>query len=164
MGRPIHEPSYLSVILELRPQFNTPKTLSLPRNAVNIESQMKEWVEDGLSLKQIGDKLGASKTWVIENLQKLGVEVPRAGRMTNPENYRHHMPPFGFQKRGGKLVPCQKQQRTCKFVVKSKKLEALSFNAIAKLLIKEAHLNGKGGLYWDHKAVKKIYENWKNKY
>jgi hypothetical protein len=138
--------------------------LPLPRKSVNFEVQMEEWVQDGLSLKQIADRLGTSKTWVVEKLQNIGVEIPKVGRMTNPDNYRHHIPPFGFQNKNGRLIPYRKQQHTCRLVVRGKKVEAMSFNAIAKILINEGHLNGKGGLYWDHKAVKRIYENWKDKY
>jgi len=128
-----------------------------------VKDELHKWVSDGLSMRQISERLGTSKTWIIDELKKHNIKVPHTGRMTNAENYRHNTAPFGWRVQNGQLSPCQKQQRVCRLVVQWRE-EGFSFNAIANKLREKSFKNGKGTLYWDHKATKKIFENWKQKY
>ena len=158
------EHTYVTVILDITPSLTSPKSLQMSTNGQNLKKKLKEYIDEGLSIKQIADKLGTSKTWMVDYLKSQKIDIPSTGRMTNPENYRHHTAPFGWRVSNGKLVPCQKQQRVCRLVVQLRKIEKLSFNTIAKRLVAGSYRNGVGGLYWDHKAVSKIFNNWKDKY
>ena len=164
VARTTYEHVHVSVILGIRPTLTTPKTVACPQKSGKLADQLQEWINSGWSLSQIAEDLGASKTWVVGRVQRYCIKVPKKGRMTNPENYRHHVPPFGFRKNGNRLYPCQKQQRVCRKVVQWRQKENLSFNAIAKRLKGEGALNSRSGTYWDHKATKKIFETWKDKY
>ncbi len=162
--RTTREHKYLPVILEVRPTPNCPKTIYVPKKTEKLQVHLKQMIMAGRSTSQIADELGASKTWVIETLQRYGVEIPKSGRMTNPDNYRHHNPPFGMKVRGGKLIPDQQQQRVCKEIVNLRNKEGMSFNAIAKELRNKKRPNASGTHYWDNKGVKKIFDRWKDKF
>ncbi len=160
----IREHNYLPVILEVRPTPNCPKTIYVPQKTEKLQVYLEKTIAAGRSTSQIADEIGASKTWVIETLQRYEIEIPKTGRMTNPDNYRHHTPPFGMKVRGGKLIPEPKQQKVCKEIVNLRNIEGLSFNAIAKELREKMRPNASGTHYWDHKGVKKIFDRWKDKF
>ena len=116
-----------------------------------------------LSLKQISEKMGVSKTTVLEKLKSAGVDRREKGEsQTNSRNYRSHNPPFGFKVIEGRLVECKPEIRICRKVLALRD-ESHSFRAISKTLADEGFKNRKNTTYWCHKQLKRIYNHWKEK-
>src|SRR5471030_2134775 len=55
------------------------------------------YVKDGLSIQQIADKMGWSKTFVQARLTDQKLISSRKGKLTNPKNYRHHTTPYWYR-------------------------------------------------------------------
>lgn len=129
-----------------------------------LEDQLQNFVDQGLTSTQMAIELKMSRTWVLDTLKKYGITLPKKNRLTNPKNYRHHTPPFGYKKLGNELVHNSSQMITCHIIARARKIDKLSFSEIARQLSRNQVPNAKGTTYWDHKAVKKIFEHWKDKF
>ena len=71
--------------------------------------------------------------------------------------------PYGFRKVGYQLVPCPKEIKVCRMIVKFIKNKGLSFSATARKLEEKKIKNRKGHISWSAKTVKAIYERWGEK-
>ena len=118
----------------------------------------------GLSAKQVADELGVSKSFVLERLHELGIRS-RSGqnRMMNPENYRHHNPPFGYQVKNGKLLPYKPELKVCRLIVQMIRDKGYGFRETARELEKRGLKNRKGQKKWGHYVVTQIFNRWKEK-
>ena len=77
------------------------------------------YLKRGLSAAQVAERLGISKTAVLEKLHSLGIQGDASvgERMTNPKNYRASVVPYGYRKVDGQLVTNKKEMRICRLVV-----------------------------------------------
>lgn len=116
---------------------------------------------DGLSANQIAQALGVSRTAVVEHLHSQNIRI-RSGRMTNPNNYRHHTPPYGWKVKDGKLIPHKSKLTLCRRVVTLVR-QGCSYNSVAKELEKLGFKSRKNKVRWDHSMVISIFNRWKEK-
>lgn len=119
----------------------------------------------GLSASQIGEELGVSKTAVLERLHTLGVRNAASigERMTNPNNYRASVVPYGYRKVDGQLVANKKELRICRLVVKLINEQKLSLQGAARELMQQNIKNRNGNVWWDHSMVRGIFKRWNGK-
>lgn len=120
------------------------------------------YLKDGLSASQISDKLGISKTAILERLHNLGVRKTEE-RMTNPRNYRAPVVPYGYRKSGDQLVTNKKEIRICRLVVQLINEREFSLMATARELMSQKIKNRNGNIWWDHSMVRGIYQQWSEK-
>jgi predicted transcriptional regulator len=120
-------------------------------------------IKDGLSASQVAEKLGISRTAVLEKLHALGIrnEALKGERMTNPNNYRAAVAPYGYRKVDGQLVANKKELRICRLVVRLINEQELSLNGTARDLMQKNIKNG--NVWWDHSMVVSIYKRWNGK-
>jgi len=83
--------------------------------------------------------------------------------MTNPNNYRAPIAPYGYKVINCKLSPYKKELKICRLVVTLKNEGDISFNAVAKELAERKVKNRSGKTYWDHKMIQSIYKRWNGK-
>ena len=122
------------------------------------------YLKQGRSASQIARHFGVSKTSVLAHLHNAGIRLESGkGRLTNPKNYRHSTPPYGYGVRDGKLVTNRLELRVCRTIVKLIDRQKLTVSQVFRELEKLGVKNRTGNTRWDHKAVKKIYERWKGK-
>ncbi len=125
---------------------------------------LRNWyLDDGLSANQIAEKLGVSKTFVLDRLREMGIQSDESGdRLTNPHNYRSSVVPYGFKVNDGKLVPHYPELKICRKVVALVR-EGHSFRSVTRELATIGFKNRIGKVNWDHSTVKSIYERWSEK-
>ncbi len=122
------------------------------------------YLNKGLSAGQLASHFGVSKSFVLARLHSMGIrEGLNAGRSTNPENYRCHVAPYGYQVRDGKLVTNKAELRICRLVVELMARQGLSAYLTARELERRGIKNRAGGKTWDRKTLNRIYERWKEK-
>lgn len=119
----------------------------------------------GLSAAQIAGKLGISKTAVLERLHTLGIRnvASLSERVTNPNNYRASVVPYGYRKVDGQLVANKKELRICRLVVNLINEQKLSLQGAARELIQQNIRNRNGNVWWDHSMVRGIFKRWNGK-
>ncbi len=119
----------------------------------------------GLSAAQVSAVLGISKTAVLERLHTLGIrnEASKGERMTNPNNYRATVVPYGYRNANGQLVANKKEIRICRLVVQLINELGLSLNGAARELMQKNIKNRNGNVWWDHSMVRSIYKRWNGK-
>ncbi len=122
------------------------------------------YLRKGLSAGQIAVQFGVAKSVILARLGDLGI---RAGagtdRRTNPENYRSRCAPYGYEVKGGKLVPNKAELRTCRTVVDLIRRKGLSANAVGKELSRRGIKSRSGRAHWDHSTILSIFNRWKDK-
>lgn len=136
--------------------------VSLKPSITKAEILTDLYLKQGLSSSQIAEKLGCSKTMVLERLRAQGIRIGDK-RKTNPNNYRLHQPPFGFSKRESKLIPNRKELRVCRMIVRYRDLKKWSYREIAKVLEEKKIKNRAGRIRWPGSTVRRIYLDWKEK-
>ena len=119
------------------------------------------YLKDGLSASQIAERVGISKTTVLERLREQGIRIPK-GRKTNPKKYRLHHPPFGFRKIDARLVPDRSEMKVCRMIVHLR-IKGMSFRKIAIELTKRNLKNRNGMVNWSHTIIRMLYHRWKEK-
>ena len=72
------------------------------------------YLEEGLSASQLAEALGVSKSHIISRLRKEGIGNGKRGRMTNPSNYRHYNPAYGWKVKDGVLMPNKAELKICR--------------------------------------------------
>ena len=112
-----------------------------------------------LSMKQIAEKTGVSKSTVLSRLKAEGVLTRNKSSSSNPMNYRSPNPPFGYRVVDGRLVKNPLEVRICKKIIELKN-NNLNFNAIAKKLEDEGLKNRRGSILWRSSFVGNIYKKW----
>jgi hypothetical protein len=119
----------------------------------------------GLSAAQVGAELGISKTAVLERLHTFGIrnEASKGARMTNPNNYRATVIPYGYRKVDGQLVANKKELRICRLVVKLINEQKVSLQGAARELMRQNIKNRNGNVWWDHSMVRSIFKRWNGK-
>jgi DNA-binding Lrp family transcriptional regulator len=118
--------------------------------------------EKGFSSNQIAIQLDVSKTVVLERLRALGIHT-KSGRVTNPNNYRHHEPPYGYRIKDGKLVSDKKEMQISRLVVELRTRQGWAFARIASELMRKGYRNRRGETVWHHHSVNKIFQRWSGK-
>ena len=122
------------------------------------------YVKVGLSASQIADRLGVSKAVIVGwiNRLKIGPKSSK-GRMTNPNNFRHHNPPYGYKVKDNKLVLNKSELRICRAVVELMGRKKCGARETARELTRRGFKNRRGETKWGHLVVQQIYLRWKDK-
>ena len=123
------------------------------------------YLREDLSASQISDKLGISKTAVLDRLHTLGIRnVASIGeRMTNPKNYRASVAPYGYRIADGQLVANKKEVRISRLIVQLINEQELSLMGAARELMQRNIKNRNGNVWWDHSMVRGIFKRWNGK-
>jgi hypothetical protein len=122
------------------------------------------YLKEGLSASQIADRFGVSKGVIVGLINRLKIGPKSSkGRMTNPNNFRHHNPPYGYKVKDNKLVLNNSEIRTCRVVVELMGRRECSARETARELIRRQFKNRKGQISWGHLVVQQIFKRWKNK-
>jgi hypothetical protein len=126
--------------------------------------KIREFYLAGQSYAQIARKFGVAKPVIISRLG--GLEIPksnRENRVTNPQNYRCRVPPYGYAIRDGKLVPNKRELRICRLVVELMGRQGKGLSETVRELESRQFLTREGKKYWDHSSVRNIFNRWKDK-
>lgn len=106
---------------------------------------------EGLSSREISEKIGISKTKILGLLKELGVST--SGRPTNGKA------PFGFTYHAGKLIPVKKESLVCQKITDYRE-QGKSYREIAALFQTKQVQRRSGSTKWDHDSIRKIYKKW----
>lgn len=112
------------------------------------------YLKEGLSAAQIAERLGCSKTTVLERLRAQGIR--------NPDRRIYH-PPYGFSKLGSRLVPNRAEMRICRLVVSLHGRKGMSMRLVALELEKRGFKNRHGKVSWALTTVYGIFKRWNGK-
>ena len=139
--------------------------ICLAAKFLNVDEIRALYVDKGLSVNQIASHFKVSRTVILSRLHDIGIreEANRAERMTNPENYRCSVTPYGFMVRAGKLVPNRTEMKICRLVVELAQRQGRSHNSIAQELSCRGFKNRAGNPQWNSRTVHNIYKRWKDK-
>ncbi len=122
------------------------------------------YLKEGLSAAQIADRYGVSKSVIIGWVNRLGIGAKTSeGRMTNPNNFRHHNPPYGYKVKDNKLVLNKAEIKFCRVVVELMARKKAGARETARELTKRGFKNRQGEVKWGHLVVQQIFKRWKNK-
>lgn len=149
-----------------QPEYGTNHTyivdiinFSIQPTKAKTEEIREVYLQKGLSAVQIAAKLDVSASFVNERLRTTGVRYCPS-RNTNPQNYLNPTPPYGYQKRGGKLLPNKTELRACRLIVQLIDHEKLTVAEVTRELTRQKIRNRKGTIEWQHSTVKRIYDRW----
>lgn len=122
------------------------------------------YLKEGLSASQIASHYGVSKTVIIGWINRLKIGSKSAtGRMTNPNNFRHHNPPYGYKVRDNKLVLNNAELKVCRAVVELMGRKKCGAREAARELTSRGFKNRRGDSTWGHLVVQQIFKRWKGK-
>jgi hypothetical protein len=131
---------------------------------LNPEEITRLYVKERLSAAQISNRYGVAKSVIVSWLTRLAIAPgTNVGSKTNPNNYRHHNPPYGYKVQDGKLVLNKAELKICRLIVELIARRKFSNRAAARELIKQGLKNRSGKLSWSHHMVQQIFNRWKNK-
>ena len=136
-----------------------PKTTivsSIKSNFVNLSKAVlhENYVEKGLSVRQIGVLHGVSKTKVLDALKREGIPVREKGSTASrPSN-----PPYGKRHYKGRLVDCPREKKIVALIHRLHKKEKLTFRAIARRLAELKIQTRSGSTKWHHFIIRSILE------
>ena len=122
------------------------------------------YLKQCLSAAQIAAHYGVSKSVIIcwVNRLKIGSKSAK-GRMTNPKNYRHANPPYGYKVKDNKLVLNKSEIKVCRVIIDLMGRNKYSPTETINALMARCYKNRKGGTAWGYLAVQKIFKRWKDK-
>lgn len=122
------------------------------------------YLKEGLSASQIANQYGVSKGAIVGwiNRLKIGPKSSK-GRMTNPNNFRHHNPPYGFMVKDNKLVLNNREIKVCRLVVGHMGRKRCGARETARMLVQQKIKNRRGEIKWGHLVVQQIFKRWKDK-
>ena len=119
----------------------------------------------GLSAAQIAEKFASAKSTVLKILHHHGLKCTTSiGRSTRPDNFRAPLPPYGYQVRAGKLLPCAKEVKVCREIVKLARTDGLNWSEIARDLNANRVPTKKGHGVWHRHMVRIVFERWNKKF
>ncbi len=121
------------------------------------------YLKDRLSTAEIATRVGASKTFVISVLHKLGIRKRANSLPANAsDNYRTQPAPYGYEIRSRQLQLSKKEQKICKLIVHLIR-SGQNLTQVANDLSKRGIKTRMGKLHWHHYTVKSIYDRWKDR-
>ena len=129
-------------------------------NLIKPEIYKELYLKQGLSASQIGLKFNVSKAYILSKLHELGIRKKPTERRLNPQNYRHHNPPYGLHVKDGVLKEYRTEVKVCRLVVSLRNEKSMSFRAIAEELKSRGVRNRQGEVSWHHCAISQIYKRW----
>ena len=155
-----------------RIQYEPPKThftdtigISLTPRKVGPGKVAHLYLSEGLSTRQVAQKLDISKAVVLHRLHSLGI-----GKGQNPELEARikarqcpSQAPYGLRRADGQLVPCQREIKVCRIIVGFINNEKLSFRKVGRELERRGIKNRRGEASWHHTVVSAIYLRWSEK-
>ncbi len=131
---------------------------------LNLDEICRFYLKEGLSASQIAAHFGVSKSVIIGCVNRLKIGTKSAkGRMTNPNNFRHHNPPFGYKVKDNKLVLNGAELKICRAVVELIGREKRGVRETARELEERAFKTRRGRAKWGHFVVQQIFNRWKDK-
>jgi IS30 family transposase len=138
--------------------------ICLKINLLNSAQIRDLYLEKGLSASQIASHFNVSKGAIISRLKRLKINRGiQSGQLTNPNNYRHHVVPYGYSVRDKRLVLNKAEQRICRLVVELIDRREKNHSEVARELSSRNFKNRAGSTKWDSKTVFNIYKRWKGK-
>jgi DNA-binding transcriptional ArsR family regulator len=137
----------------LQPEIALISTIKTLSDLGNKSVLHQKYITEGLSMGQIAELLGVTKSAVSKSLKKLKIQL-------RPPNRRHlgrlSNPCFGYHVSKGKLVENRKEQRIIKEVIRLFQVEKLPLNTIAKRLTQAKVPTKNGKPLWRHDRIKDI--------
>ncbi len=131
---------------------------------LDITEIKRLFLEERLSAAQIARRYDVVKSVILGLLHRSGVRLnTKIGRSNNPENYRNHSPPYGYQVKDGKLVINKAELKACRLIVDLRDRKGYSTSDIAAEIEKRGFKNRNGKTVWNSNTILKIYKRWKNK-
>ncbi len=122
------------------------------------------YLKEGLSAAQIAAQYGVSKSVIIGWVNRLRIGAKTAqGRMTNPKNFRHHNPPYGYKVKDNRLALNNVELRVCRAVVELMGRNKCGARETARELAARGFKNRRGDATWGHLVVQQIFKRWKDK-
>lgn len=147
-----------------RPYYLDFLRLCLPKKRVDFDHLRQLYEKKGLSAKQIAQELGVSKTFVIDKIRHLEIVKQAAGnRQTNPENYRFHNPPYGYQVKDSKLVLNSSELKVCRLIVDLLGHQGWSVKRTAEELQQRGFKSRQGSDVWHHTFIRSVFKRWHGK-
>ena len=112
----------------------------------------------------MAEKLGMSRSAIQERLHLLNIRNGTKKQCpTNPKNYRQRIPPYGFRKINGQLIPYPREMKICRMVVRRIEDKKISYHSMAKELEKQKIKNRSGDIAWSYSRIASIYKRWQGK-
>ncbi len=131
---------------------------------LNSEEIRHFYLKDGLSASQIATHYGVSKSVIIGWVNRLKIGSKSAqGRMTNPINFRHHNPPFGYKVKDNKLVLNGAELKICRVIVDLMGRKMRGLRETARELECRGFKTRRGRSKWGHFVVQQIFNRWRDK-
>lgn len=122
------------------------------------------YLKEGHSAAQIAAHFGVSKSVIIGWINRLKIGSKSAqGRMTNPNNFRHHNPPYGYKVKDNKLVLNNAELKICRAVVELMGRKKCGARETARELTSRGFKSRRGEVKWGHLVVQQIFKRWKDK-
>lgn len=138
--------------------------MSYSGKLLNPEEIKRLYVKERLSAAQIAARFGVAKSVIIKWTDQLKVAPgTKVGSKTNPNNYRHHNPPYGYKVQDGKLVLNKAELKICRLVVELIGRRKFGIRETARELMKQEFKNRRGEINWSHFVVQQIFNRWNNK-
>ncbi len=122
------------------------------------------YLEEKLSISQIAEKLGVSKSLITKRLHSLNIKRGTKKKpINNPKNYLAPNCPYGYRVVKLQLLPFQKEIKVCRLILRLINEEKLSYRATARKLVDMKIKNRKGEISWGHEVISSIYRRWNGK-
>lgn len=138
--------------------------ISFKPQLLNPHEIRKLYLKEGLSAAQIASRFGVSKSVIVSWVNRLKIGSKSAqGRMTNPNNYRHHNPPYGYKVKDNKLALNKSEMKMCRMVVELMGRKKVGARETARELTVRGYKNRRGKTTWGHLVVQQIFKRWKDK-
>lgn len=162
---------YLGLVLVDQSVRGTNTSYVLDFIAICFKSQLlnsaeirRLYLKESLSAAQIASRFGVSRAVILSTVKRLGIGTKSAvGRMTNPNNFRHHNPPYGYKVKDNKLVLNSSELKICRAVVEMMGRKKCGARETARELVSRGFKNRRGEVAWGHLVVQQIFKRWKDK-
>jgi hypothetical protein len=135
----------------------------MPARGIDPSQICSFYVEKRLSTAQVAMHFGCSKTFVITALKRRGLLRPMAQALTNPNNFRHAIAPYGYRVAAGTLLPHNAELKVCRMIVDLIDRREMSQCQAAQYLMKKGIKGRNGRTNWHNNTVGRIYTRWKGK-
>ena len=146
-----------------KPYYIDSIKLFSPFKAVDLDDLKKLYVKNGLTTRQLAERFGVSKTFIISRLRCLGIRRKPGQLQNDPRNYRHAKAPYGYKIKDRVLVLNKQELKVCRLIIDLFEKKQRSASQVARELTTRKIQKRSGETTWNHPTVIKIYNRWKDK-